>query len=67
MNILFFTIALAAGVISFYLKYKADRRPNTESGRLDKEQDLLEAKICIIIGTFGMFLALIISLYNISK
>jgi len=67
MTQLLFTVSLLVGIASFFLKFRADRRPNTAEGQQERIEDLLEAKVAIVIATLGMILAFVSAIYNIMK
>lgn len=67
MTELLFTVSFLVGISSFFLKFRADRRPNTAEGQQERLEDLLEAKVAIVIATLGMILAFISAIYNIMK
>lgn len=67
MTELLFTVSFLVGIASFFLKFRADRRPQTKEGQQERIEDLLEAKVAIVIATLGMILAFISATYNIIK
>ena len=67
MTELLFTVSFLVGVASFFLKFRADRRPHTKEGQQERIEDLLEAKVAIVIATLGMILAFISATYNLIK
>lgn len=67
MTELLFTVSFLVGIASFFLKFRADRRPNTPEGQQERIEDLLEARVAIVIATFGMILAFISATYNLIK